>query len=83
LNHFPPFSWDRVPVYAHVGKASGDFTPEELDFLATHFDFITIEKHQASHQHGNTLRIPFIDFPIIQILPVKQKFPPICFFGFG
>ena len=32
---------------------------------------------------GNTLRIPFIDFPIIQILPVKQKFPPIRFFGFG
>lgn len=53
-DHFPPFNWDRVPVYAHVGKTSGDFTPEQLDFLAKHFDFITIEKHQASHQHGNT-----------------------------
>jgi len=31
----------------------------------------------------NTLRIPFIDFPIIQVLPVKQKFPTIRFFGFG
>jgi len=50
----PPFSWDRVPVYAHVGKTSGDFTPEQLDFLAKHFDFITIEKHQASHKHGST-----------------------------
>lgn len=50
----PPFSWDRVPLYAHVGKASGDFTPEELDFLAGHFQFITIEKHQASHLHGST-----------------------------
>ena len=49
-----PFSWDRVPVYAHVGKTSGDFTPEQLDFLAKHFDFITIEKHQASHKHGST-----------------------------
>lgn len=50
----PPFGWDRVPVYAHVGKTSDDFTPEQLDFLATHFDFITIEKHQASHKHGST-----------------------------
>lgn len=50
----PPFGWDRVPVYAHVGKASDDFTPEQLDFLAKHFDFITIEKHQASHKHGST-----------------------------
>jgi len=50
----PPFSWDHVPVYAHVGKTSGDFTPEQLDFLAKHFDFITIEKAQASHKYGNT-----------------------------
>ncbi|WP_297028953.1 putative glycoside hydrolase [Thermogutta sp.] len=51
---FPLFSWDRVPVYAHVGKASDDFTPEQLDFLAKHFNFITIEKDQASHKHGST-----------------------------
>lgn len=50
----PPFSWDHVPVYAHVGKASGDFTPKELDFLAEHFDFITIEKGQAARKYGNT-----------------------------
>ncbi|HUS92911.1 MAG TPA: putative glycoside hydrolase [Phycisphaerae bacterium] len=50
----PPFSWDHVPVYAHVGKSSDDFTSEELDFLAKHFDFITIEKGQASHKYGNT-----------------------------
>ncbi len=50
----PPFRWDRVPVYAHVGKSSGDFTAEELDFLAKHFDFITIEKGQAARKYGNT-----------------------------
>lgn len=50
----PPFSWDHVPVYAHVGKTSDDFTPAQLDFLAKHFNFITIEKHQASHKHGST-----------------------------
>ena len=50
----PLFSWDHVPVYAHVGKRSGDFTPRELDFLAKHFDFITIEKAQAIQKYGNT-----------------------------
>lgn len=50
----PPFSWERVPLYAHVGKASDDFTPDELDFLAKHFNFITIEKGQAARKHGNT-----------------------------
>ncbi|MCX7006386.1 MAG: hypothetical protein NTY53_03915, partial [Kiritimatiellaeota bacterium] len=50
----PPFSWDRVPVYAHVGKSSDDFTPKQLDFLARHFDFIAIEKGQAVRKRGRT-----------------------------
>ena len=50
----PPFSWDRVPVYAHVGKTAGDFTPAQLDFLAQHFNFIAFEKGQAFRQRGDT-----------------------------
>jgi hypothetical protein len=49
-----PFCWDRVPVCAHVGKSADDFTPQELDFLAGHFDFITVEKGQAVAKRGNT-----------------------------
>ena len=49
-----PFRWDQVPVYAHVGKSSGDFTPEQLSFLARHFDFIAIEKGQAVRKRGST-----------------------------
>jgi len=37
---FPPFSWDRVPVSAHLGAGSG-LTSDQYDFLAKHFDFIT------------------------------------------
>lgn len=44
------FSWDRVPVYAHVGKSSDDFTAEEVEFLADHFDLIAIEKAQAARK---------------------------------
>lgn len=50
----PTFSWDHVPVYAHVGKQSDDFTPEQLDFLARHFDFVAIEKGQAARKRGST-----------------------------
>ena len=48
------FRWDHVPVYAHVGKSSDDFTPEQLDFLAKHFDFIALEKGQAVRKRGST-----------------------------
>ena len=50
----PPFSWEKVPVYAHVGKQADDFTSDELDFLAKHFDFIAIEKGQAIRKRGDT-----------------------------
>ncbi|MEO6784717.1 MAG: hypothetical protein ABI318_01185, partial [Chthoniobacteraceae bacterium] len=49
-----PFSWEHLPLYAHVGKSSDDFTPEQLDFLAKHFDFIAIEKSQALRKRGST-----------------------------
>lgn len=51
--HGVVFRWDRVPVYAHVGKSSDDFTAEQLDFLAKHFDFIAIEKNQAVRKRGS------------------------------
>lgn len=54
VNGPQPFSWDRVPLYAHVGKSSDDFTPEQLDFLAKHFDFIAFEKGQAIRKRGDT-----------------------------
>lgn len=37
---YPAFSWDRVPLYAHVGLGKG-LKPEEYKFLANHYDFIT------------------------------------------
>ena len=51
---YPSFSWDTVPVYAHLANRSNDFTPEQLDFLAKHFDLIAIEKGHASRKHGGT-----------------------------
>lgn len=48
----PDFSWDHVPLYMHVRKAS-DFTPEELEYLAG-FPLITLEKTTGSKTHGSS-----------------------------
>jgi len=53
-DHYPLFSWDKIPLYAHLGKSSGDFTDEEASFLAARFNFITIEKRQAVETRGST-----------------------------
>jgi hypothetical protein len=37
---FPDFSWDHVPLYAHLGIGDG-LKPEQSEFLADHFDIIT------------------------------------------
>ena len=48
----PDFSWDHVPLYMHMRKAT-DFTKEELDYLAG-FPLITLEKTTGSKTHGST-----------------------------
>lgn len=40
-NVFPEFNWDRVPVSVHFGIGDG-LEPEQYDFLAKHFHFITL-----------------------------------------
>jgi hypothetical protein len=51
-NHYPEFSWDRLPLYTHVRKVAA-FTPEELNYLAT-FPLITFEKTTGAHTYGST-----------------------------
>lgn len=50
---YPPFSWDKVPVYIHFGKNAG-LTDEEISFVATHSDFICLEKGHGTNPHGST-----------------------------
>ncbi|TWT80409.1 hypothetical protein CA13_18250 [Planctomycetes bacterium CA13] len=44
-NVFPEFSWDRVPVSVHFGIGDG-LEPEQYDFVAKHFNFITLTAGQ-------------------------------------
>lgn len=46
--------WDRIPLYGHLGKAKGDFTPAEIDFIVRHYPIVTIEKSQGIGVHGST-----------------------------
>jgi len=49
--HYPRFSWDRIPLYMHVRKATS-FTPKEIKFLAR-FPLITFEKANGYKTHGS------------------------------
>lgn len=45
------FSWDTVPLYAHFGARRG-MTDVEVRFIASHYDFITLEKFHGANPHG-------------------------------
>ena len=48
----PAFSWDTLPLYIHVRKAT-KFSPEELKHLAS-FPLITLEKTTGVKDYGST-----------------------------
>jgi hypothetical protein len=48
----PEFSWDTVPRYMHVRKATA-FTDDEIKYLAT-FPLITFEKTTGAREFGST-----------------------------
>ena len=50
-DHYPEFSWDRIPLYMHVRKARS-YTDEEIAFLAR-FPLITFEKANGHQDHGS------------------------------
>lgn len=51
--YYPPFSWDKVPVYMHSGD-SGGLTEEEVEFVAAHCDFYCFEKTHGMNTQGST-----------------------------
>ncbi len=55
---YPHFSWDRVPVYAHVGLGDG-LTDEQYTFLADHYDFISFTGGSMSREYRTSKEITF------------------------
>ena len=48
---YPRFSWDHIPLYMHIRKATS-FTAREIKFLAR-FPLITFEKANGYKDHGS------------------------------
>ncbi len=48
---YPEFSWDRLPLYMHIRKATS-YTDEEIAFLAR-FPLITFEKANGYKDYGS------------------------------
>ena len=53
-DRYPKFSWDKVPVAFHFGKSEALMTEAEARFVASHSNFICLEKGHAIQQFGNT-----------------------------
>ncbi len=63
----PPFSWDTVPLYAHFG-ATGGMSDADVEFIATHYDFIALEKNHGASQYGTTEEGTIVDVARIKAI---------------
>lgn len=50
---WPEYSWNTVPVYIHFGSNRG-LTDEEIAFVASRSNFISLEKRHGVEIHGST-----------------------------
>ena len=55
-DRLPPFSWNRVPVSAHFGIGEG-LQPEQYDFIAEHFDFVTLTAGPLSRNNEGSAEL--------------------------
>ena len=67
-DRFPAFSWDTIPLYMHIRKATA-FTDHELDYLAS-YPLVTLEKTTGLHSSGST-----DEGTIVAAQAIKQRNP--------
>ncbi len=63
----PPFSWDTVPLYAHFGATDG-MSDTDVEFVATHYDFIALEKNHGASRYGTTEEGTIVDVARIKAI---------------
>jgi hypothetical protein len=74
------FSWDRVPLFAHLGKLDGPFTDEEIDFLATKHSIVVLEKSMEMRLHpGNPVAEAAIERAAARL---KERNPKTIVLGY-
>lgn len=67
----PEFSWDTVPRYMHVRKATA-YTPEEIEYLAS-FPLITFEKSNGHKSSGSVETGTVVAAEAVKALNPKAK----------
>lgn len=75
---WPEYSWDTVPVYIHFG-ASGGLSDEEIEFVATHSNFVSLEKGHGSKVHGSTEK--GIEYDAVRLKEVNPKVKVIYYWN--
>jgi len=70
----PAFSWDRVPLYAHVGLGRG-LKPEEYRFLAEYYDFIAFTGGLLDREYRANKNVTFETIVSDAARTVKQQNP--------
>ena len=68
---YPEFSWDRIPQYMHIRKATA-YTPEEIKFLSK-FPLITFEKSNGHKSYGSTEKGTLIAARAVKKINPKTK----------
>lgn len=69
---YPVFSWDKVPVYFHIGGAAG-LDQNELRFVASHSNFICLSNGIAVNKYGSTEKgIEFTAMELKKINPAAK-----------
>ena len=69
-DHYPEFSWDKVPFTFHFGKRSTLMTPDEAKFVASRSSFICLEKGHAKDE------VKYTEGAILQESKQLKKFNP-------
>lgn len=52
--HYPKFSWDKIPIAFHFGKKGGLMTSDEAKFVTSKSNFIVLEKGHGSTEYKYT-----------------------------
>ncbi len=68
---YPEFTWDRIPLYMHIRKATS-YTDKEIAFMAK-FPLITFEKANGHKDHGSIEKGTLVSARAVKKVNPKAK----------
>jgi hypothetical protein len=71
--HFPSFSWDKVPVAFHFGKKGDLLTKSEAEFVASHSNFVVLEKAHGFPKYKYSEQTIAADAAVLKTLNPEMK----------